>query len=74
LRLDQGLRELRLDQSIVLLKADKGNCVVLLRKADYISELERIVQDTSKFRLLKEDPAIMADSSPTRRKETRRHR
>jgi len=48
--------------------------VVLLRKAEYISELERIVQDTSKFRLLKEDPAIMADSSPTRRKETRRHR
>jgi len=37
---------LRLDQSIVLLKADKGNCVVLLRKADYIAELERMIQGT----------------------------
>ena len=58
----EGLKELRLDRSIVILKADKGNCVVLLRKSDYNNDLETMLQDDSKFRVLKEDPTIKREN------------
>ena len=49
----KGLKELSRDKSIVILKADKGNCTVLLRKSDYVYELENMLSDESKFRLLR---------------------
>ena len=53
-----GLIDLKRDRSIVVCKGDKGNCVVLLRKSDYIVELENLLNDNTKFRLLDEDPTI----------------
>lgn len=58
----EGLKELRMDRSIVILKADKGKCVVLLRKSDYNNDLETMLQDESKFRVLKEDPTIKREN------------
>ena len=58
----ESLKELRMDRSIVILKADKGNCVVLLRRSDYNNDLEMMLQDESKFRLLKEDPTIKREN------------
>lgn len=41
----KGLMELKSDRSIVVLKADKGNCVVLLKREDYVGELETLLSD-----------------------------
>ena len=57
-----GLKELQRDKDIVILKADKGNCTVILRKTDYITELENMLQDRSKFKLLAEDPTIKREN------------
>ena len=54
----KGLLELKQDPDIVILKADKGNCTVLLRRDDYVHELENMLGDESKFRLLTEDPTL----------------
>ena len=34
---------------LVIQKADKGNCVVILNKTDYVSRLEEMLSDTSKY-------------------------
>ena len=44
-----ALRELRRNKSIVILKPDKGNGVVILNKSDYISKIDTILADSSKF-------------------------
>ena len=54
----KGLLELKKDQSIVVLKADKGNCVVLLKKEDYVKDLENLLSDTKKFKKLDSDPTV----------------
>ena len=54
----KGLLDLNKDKSIVVCKADKGNSVVILQKADYVAEIERMLSDTTKFQLLAEDPTI----------------
>ena len=61
-----GLNELKQDRSIVIMKADKGNAVVLLKKADYFDEMERMLQDTTKFRKLTVDPTIKREEKLTR--------
>lgn len=58
----RALKELKEDRDIVILKADKGNCTVILRKVEYISRLETMLQDTSKFKLLPEDPTIQREN------------
>ena len=50
------------DRSIVVCKGDKGNCVVLLKKEDFLSELEELLSDTRKFCLLKNDPTIKREN------------
>ena len=54
----RGLSELKRDQSIVIVKANKGNCLVILQKDYYIRELENLLSDTSRFRLLPRDPTL----------------
>ena len=49
------LKGLKDDKNIVICKPDKGNGVVILNKDDYISKTEEILQDITKFKLLKED-------------------
>ena len=45
----EALKSLSRDKSIVITRPDKGNGVVLLDKQDYISKVNSVLQDTSKF-------------------------
>ena len=43
------------DNSIVIMKPDKGNGVVIVNKDDYYKKMDEILADTSKFELLDDD-------------------
>ena len=45
----KALKRLPKNKNIVIQKADKGNTVVILDKCSYISAIEEILNDTSKF-------------------------
>ena len=45
----KALKRLSKNQNIVIQKADKGNTVVILDKCSYISAIEEILNDNSKF-------------------------
>ena len=45
----KALKRLSKNKNIVILKADKGNTVVILDKCSYISAIEEILNDNSKF-------------------------
>ena len=45
-----ALRQLRAEESIVILKPDKGSGVVVLDKVDYIRKMTTILSDATKFR------------------------
>ena len=53
------LRNLKNDNSVFVLKSDKGNGIVILNRDDYYSKMETILNDTSKFKLLEQDPIQM---------------
>ena len=46
---------LRNDNSIIVTKPDKGNGVVVLNRTDYVSKMEDILSDASKFSLSSND-------------------
>ena len=50
-----SLKSLSRDPSIVIIKPDKGNGVVILDKDDYHSKMETILQDPLKFSVVNED-------------------
>ena len=58
-----AIEHLAKDKTIVVTKADKGNAVVVQNIDDYQAKVMTILNDTSKFQLLNEDPA--------RKRETR---
>ena len=53
LKVLNGLKD---DQDIVVVKRDKDNGVVILDKIDYNKKMEEILQDSSKFKCLSDDP------------------
>ena len=53
------LKNLKNDNSIFVMKPDKGNGVVILNRYDYYSKMEMILDETSKFKLLEQDPVQM---------------
>ena len=46
----KALNNLIKNKDIVIQKADKGNNIIILNRSDYISELSKILEDTSKFK------------------------
>jgi len=40
------------------MRADKGNCVVLLKKEEYTNNLENLLSDTTKFKKINVDPTV----------------
>ena len=48
----QNSQNLENDPNIVILKAVKGNSIVILNKSDYTSKMNNILDDSSKFKLL----------------------
>ena len=49
------LKALSIDPSIVILKPDKGNGVVIRNKADYESKMNSIIQDCTEFTLINDN-------------------
>ena len=50
------LKEIRKNKNIVILKLDKGNGVVVLDRSGYDQGILKVINDTSKFRPIREDP------------------
>ena len=49
-------KNLKNNRDIVIRKADKSNTFVILNHEDYISKLENILKDTTKFQEINRDP------------------
>ena len=54
------LKDLRKTKNIVILRPDKGNGVVVLDRT-YDSGVLKIISNTSKFKVLAEDPALLPE-------------
>ena len=55
------LKELRKNKNILILKPDKENDVVVLDRSDYDQGIFKIINDTSKFRPIKEDSTLLRE-------------
>ena len=55
------LKDLRKNKNIVILKPDKGNGVVVLDRTAYDGGILKIISDTSKFKVLAEDPTLLRE-------------
>lgn len=45
-------KDLRKDDSIIITKPDKGNCVVIVNKLDYLNKMKQLISDQTKFKKL----------------------
>ncbi|XP_071959910.1 uncharacterized protein [Antedon mediterranea] len=52
------LQDLRKNKDIIIIKPDKGNGVVILNRVDYVNGMLEILKDSTKFRLIHNDPTI----------------
>ena len=50
-----ALRNLASNKELVINKADKGNCTVLMDRVDYIEKMMMLLNDTSTYKLIKID-------------------
>ena len=55
-RLRRAAKELRENPNIVVRRADKASIFVVLNKADYISKVESVLSDSSKFQKITRNP------------------
>ena len=51
-----ALKSLSSNKDIILQKADKGNSVVLVNKADYTKRMKELLSDVSKFKEITVEP------------------
>lgn len=52
----EALKQLKNDESIVILKADKGNCTVVLDSDDYCSKMRDLLEDRDTYETIRRDP------------------
>ena len=52
----QILQNLKNDESIVFLQADKGKCIVVMDKAEYIERMEEKLSDETTYKKINKDP------------------
>ncbi|CAF4732335.1 unnamed protein product, partial [Rotaria sp. Silwood2] len=57
------LQNLKEDRSIIITRPDKGRGVVLMEKQDYVNKIQSILNDSSKFSSLSEDPTLARENS-----------
>ncbi|CAF4673899.1 unnamed protein product [Rotaria sp. Silwood1] len=57
------LQKLKEDTSIIITRPDKGRGVVLMDKQDYVNKIQSILNDSSKFSSLSEDPTLARENS-----------
>ena len=53
----QVLKQLKHDENIIILPADKGRVTVVMDKTDYYDKMDELVNDKQTYELLKRDPA-----------------
>ena len=52
------MKIIRNNKDILITKPDKGNGVIIVNRAIYMSSLYEVINDTSKFLKLRSDPSI----------------
>ena len=52
----KAMKDLKKDESIMVLPADKGKCLVVMDRAEYIEKMEAKLSDESTYKKLEEDP------------------
>jgi hypothetical protein len=57
------LKKLKEDNSIIITRPDKGRGIVLMDRHDYVNKMLVILNDSSKFTCLSEDPTIKREGS-----------
>ncbi|CAF3796416.1 unnamed protein product [Rotaria socialis] len=60
------LGKLKQDKSIIVIRPDKGRGIVLLNKGEYLSKIHVILNDSSKFKCLSDDPTITRETKLTK--------
>ncbi|CAF1552488.1 unnamed protein product, partial [Rotaria sordida] len=57
-QIKQTLRSLANDTNIIITRPDKGRGVVIMDKGEYISKMETLLEDQTKFKRIYDDPTI----------------
>ena len=52
----QAMKNLKEDESIVIVPADKGKCLVVMDKDEYIKKMEDKLSDVSTYKRIEKDP------------------
>ena len=52
----KALSDLRSDDSIIIMKPDKGNGIVIVSRLDYLNKMKRLISDDTKNKQLKHNP------------------
>ncbi|XP_050507847.1 uncharacterized protein LOC126885334 [Diabrotica virgifera virgifera] len=52
------LKKICESESLTITKADKGNCIVILNKPDYVSKVNSFLESDSSFQLINQDPTV----------------
>ena len=52
----KALQELKRDQELSILPADKGRCTVVLDRSEYENKIQKLLEDKKTYELLKKDP------------------
>jgi len=52
----RALNDFKKDQSRVVMKADKGNCFVLMDRSDYDNKMETLLNDRNTYELVATAP------------------
>ena len=53
----KALKELKKDESIIILPSDKGKATVILDRKEYDEKISAMLSDTNTYKELKRDPA-----------------
>ena len=52
----KALRELKEDEDVIVVPADKGKCLVVMDKTEYVTKMEEKLQDTTTYVEIRKDP------------------
>ena len=58
----KALNTLKKDDSIVILPADKGKCLVVMDREEYVQKMEEKLKDESTYKAIKENPTFEIQS------------
>ena len=53
---NKALRNLKKDATRIIMKADKGNCLVIMDRSDYDSKMENLLQDENNYTVVRKPP------------------